>query len=111
VAQNAEARPLDSFESPRWTIRGLTDGSSVAGRPVEQRSLPTNRYHGREVTGDDMSQWVQVDLGGVLPLDEVRLAPARPVDFADTIGFGFPVRFKVEASADESFSQRLRQSS
>ena len=34
------------------------------------------------------------------PIDEVRLIPARPTDFADTPGFGFPVRFRVEASDD-----------
>jgi signal transduction histidine kinase len=105
VAQGARVMALDSFESPRWSLDSLTDGSSVAGRPVEQRSRPTNGYHAREETRADLSQWVQVDLGAALPLDEVRLVPARPVDFADTIGFGFPVRFRVEVSADEAFTQ------
>ncbi len=105
IAQGAPVAALDSFESPRWSLDGLTDGSSVAGRPVEQRSLPTNGYHGREETRADVAQWVQVDLGAALPLEEVRLVPARPVDFADTIGFGFPRRFKVEAAADAEFTQ------
>src|SRR5205814_6074646 len=51
----------------------------------------------------DSPKWVQVDLGKSLPLDEVRLFPARPVDFADTLGFGFPIRFRVEISDDPSF--------
>ena len=29
--------------------------------------------------------------------------PARPVDFPDTIGFGFPLRFKIEVSDDPAF--------
>ena len=41
---------------------------------------------------------MQVDLGRRVPLDEVRLIPARPTDFPDTPGFGFPVRFRVELS-------------
>ena len=30
--------------------------------------------------------------------------PARPVDFPDTIGFGFPPRFKVEVANDAAFA-------
>ena len=104
VAQDSLVQALDSFESPRWSLSGLTDGSSVAGRPVERRSQPTNGYHAREETREDVTQWVQVDLGSAVPVDEIRLAAARPVDFADTIGFGFPVRFKVEASEDSAFT-------
>ena len=48
-------------------------------------------------------QWVQVDLGRLVRLEEVRLVPARPVDFPDTIGFGFPLRFKIEVSDDPAF--------
>ena len=104
VAQGRPVRALDALESPRWRPSALTDGSSVAGRPVEARQQPTNGYHGREETRADVRQWVQVDLGAVVPLDEVRLIPARPVDFPDTIGFGFPERFKVEVSREPSFA-------
>jgi signal transduction histidine kinase len=104
VAQGAVVQALDAFESPRWKPPALTDGRSVAGRPVEARQQPTNGYHGREETRADVRQWVQVDLGAVVPIDEVRLIPARPVDFPDTIGFGFPERFRVEVSSDPSFA-------
>src|SRR5205085_10827568 len=40
------------------------------------------------------------------PLDDVRLFPARPADFPDTLGFGFPVRFRVEISAEENFATK-----
>jgi signal transduction histidine kinase len=40
-----------------------------------------------------------------MPLDEVRLYPARPKDFPARRGFGFPPRFRVEASNDASFAQ------
>ena len=103
VAQGARVTSLDALISPRWNAQSLTDGSSVAGRPVERYALPTNGYHGRVETESLVRQWVQVDLGRVVRLDEVRLVPARPVDFPYTIGFGFPLRFKIEVSDDPAF--------
>ena len=43
---------------------------------------------------------MQVDLGQSVPIDLVRLVPARPTDFRDTPGFGFPLRFRVAVSND-----------
>jgi hypothetical protein len=48
---------------------------------------------------------VQVDLGKPTAIDAIRLIPARPTDFPDTPGFGFPLRFKVEISDDATFQQ------
>ncbi len=66
---------------------------------------PSNGYHSAIRATPDVTAWVQVDLGRSLPIDEVRLIPARPVDFADTPGFGFPVRFRVEVSDDPEFGK------
>ncbi|MCA9449959.1 MAG: hypothetical protein KC931_22750, partial [Candidatus Omnitrophica bacterium] len=46
-----------------------------------------------------------IDLGEAQSVDRVVLFPARPVDFPDTPGFGFPERFKIEGSTEESFSE------
>jgi mono/diheme cytochrome c family protein len=67
---------------------------------------PTNGYHSGISPTADAEKWVQVDLGSSLPLDSVRLFPARPTDFADTPGFGFPVRFRVELSDEPTFRSR-----
>jgi hypothetical protein len=64
---------------------------------------PTNGYHSHITARPDVVKWVQVDLGRAVPLDEVRLVPARPTDFRDAPGFGFPVRFRVEAAAEPTF--------
>jgi hypothetical protein len=48
-------------------------------------------------------KWVQVDLGRSVAIDEIRLIPARPTDFPDTPGFGFPVRFRIDVSDDPAF--------
>jgi len=69
-------------------------------------SSPSNGYHSGIEANPDIEKWVQVDLGRTMPLDEIVLVPARPVDFADTPGFGFPLRFRVELSDDPNLGQR-----
>ncbi len=61
-------------------------------RAIQTHESPTNGYHSAIYPGPDALAWVQLDLGEVVPIDEIRLIPARPTDFADTPGFGFPVR-------------------
>ena len=76
-----------------------TAPSAEAGRPA--RATATTR---RSIAKPEATAWVQVDLGRSVPIDEVRLVPARPVDFPDTPGFGFPHRFRVEVSDDPGFT-------
>jgi hypothetical protein len=64
----------------------------------------SNGYHSTIAQAPDAVKWVQVDLGHTTAIDEIRLVPARPTDFPDTPGFGFPVRFRVEVADDPSFS-------
>jgi hypothetical protein len=65
----------------------------------------TNGYHSGIVATPDVTKWVQIDLGESRTLDEVVLVPARPVDFPDTPGFGFPEKFRVELSDDPTFGK------
>ncbi len=64
---------------------------------------PSNGYHSAIMPSADAVKWVQVDLGAVTAIDEVRLFPARPTDFPDSPGFGFPGRFRVEISDEPAF--------
>lgn len=66
-------------------------------------SSPTNGYHSAIEAKPEVVKWVQVDLGKSVPIDEIALVPARPTDFADTPGFGFPLRYRVEVSDDSQF--------
>jgi len=70
---------------------------------TDQKS-PGNGYHSGIEKNPDSTKWVQIDLGKRLPIEEVRLLPARPIDFPDTPGFGFPVRFRIEASDEPAFA-------
>jgi mono/diheme cytochrome c family protein len=67
-------------------------------------SSPTNGYHSAIEAKSEVVKWVQIDLGRSAPIDEIALVPARPTDFTDTPGFGFPVRFRVETSDDPQFA-------
>jgi len=52
----------------------------------------------------DTPKWVQIDLGKSLPLTEIRLVAARPID-SDKDGYGFPLRFTVAVSDDAAFGK------
>jgi hypothetical protein len=73
-------------------------------RPVSATASPTNGYHSGVHASPDTTLWVQVDLGTSVPIDEIRLYPARPTDFPDTPGFGFPPKFRVEVGDDPAFA-------
>jgi len=72
---------------------------------LETKPSSTNGYHSAISPTADVEKWVQVDLGKSLPFDVIRLIPARPTDFPDTPGFGFPARFTVTASDDPTFAK------
>ena len=89
---------------PTWSPRHLVDGWSALGLPVLPDNERANGWHSLPVRSPDAACWVQVDLGVSRTLQEIRLIPAHPSDFPDRFGFGFPKRFKVEASGDPRFS-------
>jgi len=64
----------------------------------EKGESPSNGYHSVVNEKKETHEWVQVDLGEPLSLDTIVLLPARPTDFEDTPGFGFPIRFSVTVS-------------
>ncbi len=82
-------------------LRTQLDGVPI---PTVDRPSATNGYHSAIAQEPGGIKWVQIDLGQPLPIDHVVLVPARPVDFPDTPGFGFPIRFHVDVSNDENFS-------
>ena len=68
------------------------------------RRSPGNGYHSHLEAKPDSTKWVQLDFVRPLNLEAIRLVPARPTDFADTPGFGFPVRFRVELADEPGFT-------
>lgn len=105
VAAGAAVTVSDAYNNPpTWWPTNATDGQSVLGAPVKIAPAPGNGWHARIEKSPDFVKWVQVDLGEEFPLDEIRLYPARPKDFPARRGFGFPLRFRVEASSDADFT-------
>jgi signal transduction histidine kinase len=89
---------------PAWSLANLTDGVTCLGPPVEPGAQHINGWHSAIANKADLTKWVQVDLTTPRPADELRLYPAHPTDFPERPGFGFPVRFRVEASDDPQFA-------
>ena len=92
----------DSIEAgPRWAKAALIDGIYGAyplHALVSSEMSPTNGYHSSFAETAETPKWVQLDLGTVVEIDRIELHPARPTDFPDTPGFGFPVRFTIEVA-------------
>jgi mono/diheme cytochrome c family protein len=80
----------------------------LSPKVVPDQLSPSNGYHSAIHPQAEATAWVQVDLGAVMPIDEIRLIPARPTDFPDTPGFGFPGRFHVDLSNDPTFVRAER---
>ena len=75
---------------------------------VERASMkpkhPAFGYHSVIVPGQAMTKWVQVDLGQSRQVARVVLRPCHDEYNGIGAGFGFPVRFRVEASDDAGFA-------
>lgn len=64
-------------------------------------------WHSQIEAKADVAKWVQLDLGRPVPIDRLVYAACHD-DFAGIgAGFGFPVRFRVEAADDASFASGL----
>ncbi|MEY4199251.1 MAG: hypothetical protein RLZZ265_991 [Verrucomicrobiota bacterium] len=64
---------------------------------------PEYGYHSAISPTQDAAKWVQVDLGRSVAIDRVVLRPCYDDFNKIGAGFGFPMRFKVEASEDAQF--------
>ena len=90
-------------DNAQWAARFLVDGQGRLGLPVMREESASNGFHSRHERSPDQAKWVQVDLGQRVQLQEIRLIPARPTDYQDVPGLGFPVRFKIESSDEPDF--------
>ena len=100
---------IRSQKSPEITVleeaiqnasNGLNDIVLPAAGSV---ASPSNGFHSDISSVQNVTRWVQVDLGSDMPIDGIRILPARPTDFADTPGFGFPLRYTLAVSNTPDF--------
>lgn len=77
---------------------------SLRKQAQPETAVPQHGYHSHIEKTDDQAKWVQIDLGNPTEITKVVLHPCYD-DFAGIgPGFGFPVRFKVEAASDAAFA-------
>ena len=81
---------------PRWAPDNLTDGFLWCGTLLGALRSPSNGFHSRiESSASAVPKWIEIDLEDEIQVQEIRLVPARPRDFADVAGFGFPPRARL----------------
>lgn len=94
---------------PDWGRINLVDGHTVLGPPLGTQRSPTLGFRsvltseGRPYT----NPWVEIDLGTVRPIDEIRLFPSHPPQFAHSHGYGFPVRYQIELREEDNDEPRI----
>lgn len=92
--------------APRWDPANLVDGRTPLGPPI-QRDLPLydGLYAGPLASSEPL--WMQLDLGQICALQEVRLHPIHRRLGSDIPGFSFPARFRVELADDVGFTRPI----
>jgi hypothetical protein len=105
LLKQIEGLQSDELTRLEADLAALRKRLAALPRPVTAQKSPSNGYHSAIVATRDTEKWVQIDLEAPRPIDLVRLWPARPTDFADTPGFGFPARFRVAISDDPTFAK------
>ncbi len=65
-------------------------------------------YHSGIESNPDVEKWVQIDLGGPTSLSEIIYVACHDNFAGIGAGFGFPVRYKIEASNDPAFENDVQ---
>jgi hypothetical protein len=104
IAAKVTSPEIRSIDAALTDLTNQMAELSQTGQPAD--ASPTNGYHSAIEPRPDAEKWVQVDLGQSRRIDEIVLVPARPTDFPDTPGFGFPLRFRIDVSNDPKFASR-----
>lgn len=109
--QRSTEQALAALEEPLKKQAGATyaeltrriEGASKAAAQKQGNTSPDFGYHSAIAKAQDTTKWVQVDLGKRVEIERVTVLPCYDDFNAIGGGFGFPVRFKIEASDDPEF--------
>jgi len=69
---------------------------------------PQYGYHSQVSKSQNETKWVQLDLGQPRGFEEIRVIPAYDQFNGIGAGFGFPVRYRVEAADDADIQRGVR---
>jgi mono/diheme cytochrome c family protein len=104
AALAAVEEPLRKKAGEQFTaLTRRLEGASKAAAQKLGNTSPDFGYHSALSPKQDATKWVQMDLGEHTVIQSVTLLPCYDDFNAIGAGFGFPVRFKIEASDDPEF--------
>ncbi len=84
-------------------LRPIDAAMANLARNSSDKARPEFGYHSQISSAQDATKWVQIDLGKTQTLSKVVFVGCHD-DFNNIgAGFGFPVRYKVEAGDDAEF--------
>ncbi|MBI1370173.1 MAG: DUF1553 domain-containing protein [Planctomycetes bacterium] len=100
----------DRFENEaRARLKSDLDALNVRIADIEKRIAPADRpefgYHSQIEPRQDVVKWVQIDLGRPTAIGRVQVVGAHDSYAGIGDGFGFPVRYRIEASDDATFAK------
>ena len=86
---------------------------AVLDHRIALAGAPPNRstafgYHSALAAKSETAKWIQIDLGKSIGISKVILFPAHDDFNGIGAGFGFPVRYKIEAGDDAAFKTGVR---
>ena len=104
----AEQKQINDFIRSRAgdALGALNESLTKAEKTAKQSEA--FGYHSGIEAAQSTTKWVQIDLGRTVALKQIVLRPAKD-DFNHIgEGFGFPLRFRVEAAEDPGFASTVR---
>lgn len=90
----------------RWSREYLVDLNSMLPLPIGPMASHTEGFVSKP-QGRHSLKWIQLDLGKAVPIDEIRLVPARPSGQTDLPGWGFPEQFRIEVANEADLSDAV----
>ncbi|MDW8289367.1 MAG: family 78 glycoside hydrolase catalytic domain [Armatimonadota bacterium] len=95
-----------AYSAPAFFETALLEPSEWRAKWIAVPRGGGNGWHSQFADRVDVTKWVQLDLRQPVEFERVVLYPARPHNWVrDEPGFGFPVRFRLEASDTPDFTQ------
>ncbi len=96
IAEKLNPRLLPVQSAMEEIDQRLTELPPAIDRDSKTPDQNTNGFHSQFAGGPDEARWVALRFPIAQQIDFVVVHPARPVDFPDTPGFAFPLRWRVE---------------
>lgn len=87
-----------------WARRNLIDRITPLGLPVTPSTMTSLGFHSQIASKANDPKSITLEFPELLTLDEVRLIPVRRREVPLWYDYGFPVRFKIETSANPDFT-------